>query len=326
MVRYNKFWVEDLCSINCTNNLKTNISKGFFGFNSCPESSEISDCFCSYPEKVKQAIESGNLNRAFEYVNEYIKNHQNVFFVFENIETKKHILLPSKIRFDKEYIARAKKKLKKLLKLDFDRILHWVLTIPNTELKDFSKDYANLKRALVFFIMKLKKYFSNVKYLVTYETTLSGVQLHQHIHLLLFEVGRIPYKIFKELKGYWQRLTGSGYDFLKIVPSHRVNVFYYVLKYVLKEVSIVNITSVCLFSVKGKSYSMSQELSAFLKTDVVKKSKYIFLHRLYYDVGYWNIFLQDYDWEPGTLEFFLSKQPPDDVKRWKEDALKMQKR
>jgi len=79
-----------------------------------------------------------------------------------------------------------------------------------------------------------------------------------------------------------------------------------VMKYVTKEFANVNLTTVLLFSVKGKAYTMSQRLSQLISEKIVgiggKKYKYIDSFEAQ-DIFYgYNI----YEYDPASLTFFFS--------------------
>ena len=78
------------------------------------------------------------------------------------------------------------------------------------------------------------------------------------------------------------------------------------MKYVTKEFANVNLTTVLLFSVKGKAYTMSQRLSRLISEKIIeigeKKYKYIDSFEAQ-DIFYgYNIF----DYDPASLTFFFS--------------------
>ena len=78
------------------------------------------------------------------------------------------------------------------------------------------------------------------------------------------------------------------------------------MKYVTKEFANTNLTTVLLFSVKGKAYTMSQRLSRLISGKVVdigeKKYKYIDSFEAQ-DIFYgYDI----YDYDPASLTFFFS--------------------
>ena len=78
------------------------------------------------------------------------------------------------------------------------------------------------------------------------------------------------------------------------------------MKYVTKEFANINLTTVLLFSVRGKAYTMSQRLSQLISEKIVeigeKKYKYIdSFEAPYIFCGY---DVSDYD--PASLTFFFS--------------------
>ena len=78
------------------------------------------------------------------------------------------------------------------------------------------------------------------------------------------------------------------------------------MKYIVKEFANINLTTVLLFSVKGKAYTMSQRLSRLISEKIVnigeKKYKYIDTFEAQ-DIFYGYDF-SDYD--PASLTFFFS--------------------
>ena len=78
------------------------------------------------------------------------------------------------------------------------------------------------------------------------------------------------------------------------------------MKYITKEFATVNLTTVLLFSVKGKAYTMSQRLSRLISEKIInigeKKYKYIDTFEAQ-DIFYGYDF-SDYD--PASLTFFFS--------------------
>ena len=78
------------------------------------------------------------------------------------------------------------------------------------------------------------------------------------------------------------------------------------MKYITKEFANVNLTTVLLFSVKGKAYTMSRRLSQLISEKILevgeKKYKYIDSFEVQ-DIFYgYNI----HDYDPASLTFFFS--------------------
>ena len=78
------------------------------------------------------------------------------------------------------------------------------------------------------------------------------------------------------------------------------------MKYVTKEFANINLTTVLLFSLKGKAYTISQRLSRLIAEKIIdvgtKKYKYIDTFEaqdIFYDYS-----ISDYD--PASLTFFFS--------------------
>ena len=78
------------------------------------------------------------------------------------------------------------------------------------------------------------------------------------------------------------------------------------MKYITKEFANINLTTVLLFSVKGKAYTMSQRLSRLIAEKIIdvgtKKYKYIDTFEAQ-DIFY-GYDISDYD--PASLTFFFS--------------------
>ena len=78
------------------------------------------------------------------------------------------------------------------------------------------------------------------------------------------------------------------------------------MKYIVKEFANINLTTVLLFSIKGKAYTMSQRLSRLISEKILevgeKKYKYIDSFEVQ-DIFYgYNI----HDYDPASLTFFFS--------------------
>ena len=78
------------------------------------------------------------------------------------------------------------------------------------------------------------------------------------------------------------------------------------MKYVTKEFANVNLTTVLLFSVKGKAYTMSQRLSRLISEKIVKigEKKYKYIDTFEAQDIFFGYNLFDYD--PASLTFFFS--------------------
>ena len=78
------------------------------------------------------------------------------------------------------------------------------------------------------------------------------------------------------------------------------------MKYITKEFANVNLTTVLLFSVKGKAYTMSQRLSHLISEKIIdvgtKKYKYIDTFEAQ-DI-FWGYDISEYD--PASLTFFYT--------------------
>ena len=78
------------------------------------------------------------------------------------------------------------------------------------------------------------------------------------------------------------------------------------MKYITKEFSNINLTTVLLFSVKGKAYTMSQRLSQLLseKTIDIAEKKYKYIDSFEAQDIFYGYAISDYD--PASITFFFS--------------------
>jgi len=292
---------EELCSIACKDNCalsgntlsQTNIiSKGFF------------------QSEAQKALQNSEIDKAFEIAEQYIEISKRKFYRFLDIGTKKIIISKQLNRFDAAYVFSAKQKLKGLKNIGagYD-IMHITLTISHSENTDYIEKYHQLKAKFHDFIYFLKRVLKKkIDYVSTYEVTQANDgRFHQHIHLIVVGVGYLPKKTISLLSAKWKKITNSQYIHFKYISRNRnVNIFSYVMKYVIKEFANINITTVLLFSVKGKAYTMSQRLSQLISGKIVdvgeKRYKYIDSFEAQ-DIFYgYNIL----DYDPASLTFFFS--------------------
>jgi len=292
---------QELCSIPCKDNcslsentlsLNTIISKGFF------------------QTATQKALQNSQIEKAFEIAEQYIKTTKRKFYRFLDVETKKIIISKQLNRFDEAYVFSAKQKLKGLQRIGSGHdIMHITLTISHTGNTNYIDKYQQLKAKFHDFILFFKRVLKKkIEYVSTYEVTQANDgRYHQHIHLIIIGVGYLPKKMILILSAKWKKITGSQYIHFKYISKNRdVNIFEYVMKYVTKEFANVNLTTVLLFSVKGKAYTMSLSLSRLISEKIVdvaeKKYKYIDTFEAQ-DIFY-GYTVSDYD--PATLTFFFS--------------------
>ena len=78
------------------------------------------------------------------------------------------------------------------------------------------------------------------------------------------------------------------------------------MKYVVKEFANINLTTVLLFSVKGKAYTMSQRLSQLISEKILEigEKKYKYIDSFEAQDIFWGYNISDYD--PLSLTFFFS--------------------
>ena len=292
---------KELCSIpnknNCALFEKTIspsniISKGFF------------------QTAAQKALQNSEIEKAFEIAEQYIQTSERKFYRFIDLETKKIIISKQLNRFDAAYVSSIKKKLKGLQKLGYGHdLLHITLTISHAGNTNYIEKYRLLKDKfhdfLHFFQRVTKK---KVDYVSTYEvTTAKDGQYHQHIHLIILGVGYLPKKTISILSARWKKISSSQYIHFNYISKNRnINIFSYIMKYVTKEFANVNLTTVLLFSLKGKAYTMSQRLSQLISEKMIEvaEKKYKYIDSFEAQDIFWGYDISEYD--PASLTFFFS--------------------
>jgi len=292
---------EELCSICNKDNYAhfentpspTNvISKGFF------------------QTAAQKALQKSEIEKAFEIAEQYIQMSKRKFYRFLDIKTKKVIISKQLNRFDEAYVFSAKRKLKGLQKIGYGHdIMHITLTISHAENSDYLEKYRLLKAKFNDFMCFLKRVLKKkIDYISTYEVTKAkDGQYHQHIHLIIIGVGFLPKKTVALLSAKWKKISNSKYIHFKYISKNRnINIFSYVMKYIVKEFANVNLTTVLLFSLKGKAYTMSQRLSRLILEKIVDvaEKKYKYIDTFEAQDIFWGYDISDYD--PASLTFFFS--------------------
>jgi len=292
---------QELCSITSKDNYS-------LSENTVSSTSIISKGF--FQSEVQKALQNSQIEKAFEIAEQYIETSKRKFYRFLDTKTKKIIISKQLNRFDARYVFSAKQKLKGLQLIGTGHdIMHITLTISHAENSDYIEKYRLLKNKFNDFICFFKRVIKKqIDYVSTYEvTSANDGRFHQHIHLIVIGVGYLPKKTLALLSAKWKKITNSRYIHFKYISRNRnVNIFSYVMKYIVKEFANINLTTVLLFSIKGKAYTMSQRLSCLISGKVVdigeKKYKYIDSFEAQ-DIFYgYNI--SDYD--PVSLTFFFS--------------------
>jgi len=147
-----------------------------------------------------------------------------------------------------------------------------------------------------------------IEYVSTYEVTQAKDGcFHQHIHLIIIGVGFLPKKTIALLSAKWKKIANSQYIHFKYFSKNRnIDIFSYVMKYITKEFAAVNLTTVLLFSVKGKAYTMSQRLSGLISEKIiyVAEKKYKYIDSFEAQDIFYGYDISDYD--PASLTFFFS--------------------
>jgi len=294
-------FAEELCSIRNKDNyaLLENtpsqtdiISKGFF------------------QTAAQKALQNSQIEKAFEIAEQYIQMSKRKFYRFLDTETKKVIISKQLNRFDEAYVFSAKQKLKGLQQIGYGYdIMHITLTISHAENSDYIEKYRSLKNKFNDFMCFLRRVLKKkIDYISTYEvTTANDGRYHQHIHLIIIGVGYLPKKTIALMSAKWKKITSSQYIHFKYISKNRnVNIFSYVMKYVTKEFANINLTTVLLFSLRGKAYTMSQRLSQLISGKIVDVSekRYKFIDSFEVQDVFFGYNIYEYD--PASLTFFFS--------------------
>ena len=291
---------EELCSIPnkdnyalLENTISPNIiSKGFF------------------QTAAQKALQNSEIEKAFEIAEQYIANSKRKFYRFFDIETKKIIISKQLNRFDAAYVFAAKQKLRGLRNIGWGHdLMHITLTVSHAENVDYIEKYRLIKNKFNDFMCFLKRVLKKkIDYVSTYEvTTASDGCFHQHIHLIIIGIGYLPKKTVALLSAKWKKITNSRYIHFKYISRNRnINIFSYVMKYIVKEFANVNLTTVLLFSVKGKAYTMSQRLSRLISEKIINigEKKYKYIDSFEAQDIFYGYDIHDYD--PASLTFFFS--------------------
>jgi len=294
-------FVEELCSISDKDNYS-------LPQNTVSPTSIISKGF--YQSEAQKALQNSQIEKAFEIAEQYIQTSKRKFYRFFDIKTKKIIISKQLNRFDESYVFSAKQKLKGLQRLGHGHdIMHITLTISHTENSDYIEKYRLLKSKFNDFMCFLKRVLKKkIDYVSTYEvTTANDGRFHQHIHLIIIGIGYLPKKTVALLSAKWKKIAGSQYIHFKYISRNRnINIFSYVMKYIVKEFANINLTTVLLFSLKGKAYTMSRRLSQLISEKILEigEKKYKYIDSFEAQDIFYGYTLSDYD--PASLTFFFS--------------------
>ena len=263
-----------------------------------------------YQSEAQKALQNSQVEKAFEIAEQYIKISERKFYRFLDTETKKVIISKQLSRFDAGYVSSAKQKLRGLQNIGSGHdIMHITLTISHTQNSDYVEKYKSLKSKFYNFICFFRRAMKKkIDYVSTYEVTQAkDGRYHQHIHLIIIGVGYLPKKTVALLSAKWKILTGSQYIHFKYISKKRgVDIFTYVMKYITKEFANINLTTVLLFSVKGKAYTMSLSLSRLISEKIVEviKKKYKYIDTFEAQDIFYGYDISDYD--PASLTLFFS--------------------
>ena len=263
-----------------------------------------------FQSEAQKALQNSQIEKAFEIAEQYIQISKRKFYRFLDIETKKVIISKQLNRFDEAYVFSTKRKLKGLQRIGYGHdIMHITLTVSHAENSNYIEKYRLLKNKFNDFMCFLKRVLKKkIDYVSTYEVTQANDgRYHQHIHLIIIGVGFLPKKTISMLSAKWKKITNSQYIHFKYIFRNRnINIFAYVMKYIVKEFANVNLTTVLLFSLKGKAYTMSRRLSQLMLEKIVYMGgkKYKYLDSFEAQDIFFGYDITEYD--PASLTFFFS--------------------
>ena len=295
-------FAEELCSI-INNKDNPKVSE-----NTLSPTNIISKGF--YQTEAQKALQNSQVEKAFEIAEQYIQMSERKFYRFLDTQTKKITISKQLSRFDAGYVSSAKLKLKGLQRIGQGHdIMHITLTISHAENSDYIEKYKLLKDKFYDFICFFRRVMKKkIDYVSTYEVTRAkDGRYHQHIHLIVIGVGYLPKKTVALLSTKWKILTNSQYIHFKYISKKKgVDIFTYVMKYITKEFANINLTTVLLFSVKGKAYTMSWSLSRLMSEKIINvaEKKYKYIDSFEAQDIFWGYNISDYD--PASLTFFFS--------------------
>jgi len=238
---------------------------------------------CNFQQQTREALQNSQIDEAFKVVKKYVEENKNKFIRFYDIETEKIIIGKQLCRFDEAYILQTKKKLSQLKNISGGQdIMHITLTLQHSENSDYIKNFHLLKEKFGEFVQFFRRCAKKkIDYVTTYEVTAAkDGKYHQHLHLIIINQAYLKKEIFFKLKNFWQKITGSKYMFFKYIQKNRnIRIFSYVFKYIQKEIANINLTSIILFSVKGKAYTMALSLKKKIKNEqiTIKNKKYLYI-------------------------------------------------
>jgi len=264
-----------------------------------------------FQQDTQEALKNSQIDEACKIVEAYKAENSNKYHRFLDCEKNKIVIFKQLDRFDEEYVYRTKKKLSELKQIGAGMdIMHITITIQHSENLDYVQNYHLFKNSFTDFMQHFRRLVKkDIRYISTYEATeAKNGKYHQHIHLIIIGMSYLPKFIVANLKKYWLKKTGSTYLFFKYISKNRnIRIFDYVLKYIQKEIANVNLTSVLLFSIKGKAYTMSLSLKKMIgqgEKVSIRDKKYIFLNSFFSDEIF-SGYCQD-DYVPYSLTFFFS--------------------
>ena len=268
-----------------------------------------------FQDKTRKALENSQIEEAKQIIEkEYLEEQKRKFIRFLDTKKGEVIIAKQLCRFDPNYILRTKHQIKNLERAGLGcDIQHTTLTLPHTSNENCIEEFRKLKENFHKYVNQMRRLIHRKElfYICTYETTIAeNGQYHQHLHFININIGYLQPKILIALREYWKKLTGSTYIHFNYIPKDRnLSIFSYIMKYISKEISTLNNTSVLLFSVKGKAYSISLPLKKLM---LLKNNNQISLgeHRFkFLDFFYYlDVFIgyDETDYNPCSLTYFYT--------------------
>jgi hypothetical protein len=207
--------------------------------------------------------------RQVSYAEQYVRDTSGRFIVLEGhstCDTRVVKVVPYTHRFHSEYVRRLELKLKKEVLPFLERFKHFshvVLTIDPKRFPSQAMARSAVSRAVHSLVTRLRRRYPWIVVFKVIEWQKNGIGIHAH--LLIGGKEYIP-KDF--IEATWSSLSSSGWAVeIRPVRGEARHVVRYLLKYVLKSVGSIDVSSAInwALNIRAFSVSMPRELRSELK-------------------------------------------------------------
>lgn len=208
------------------------------------------------------------IDEALRKFEELLSTKTNKVIVLRKKADNTYLFLPYKTRFSKAYKRQIKRTLRQVLDNSTPMSIgHFTLTLQNLDFVQITQKKRDLMKTLNTFIKKLNRILkTQIKYVCTREITQTNSQeFHFHFHLICYDLRHLSTSILEDTKQAWfETCEKNGlhalyahYDYIKQF-RYALN---YVMKYIQKEFTEVNLTSTILHLLNLRSYTTSENLT-----------------------------------------------------------------